>query len=396
MGFRPAGPGSPDLIDATRLKLQATSNLGLPEFGDDPFAQNFANLVDALNTDGELSEQGVQLSEEEILRLLRNRLELRGWLTGHPEILDEPIVQPIFLMGLPRSGTTFLQNLFDQDDGLRLLRTWETLRPCPPPAVEPDSVTPRIKAADRFLNRWRGDVENFDATHLMDVTGPDECAHIMSMAFTQAGFQNYAKVPSYFDWLLREADFQAAYRLHKTVLQLLQWRAPVRRWVLKYPNHMLAVGEIRAVYPDAACVVTHRDPVQTLASLCALTEQYRAARYDTNDRVTLGREMLEFVRAHIDRFMVYRGGAGDAGIIDVDYYRLLADPISTVADIYDRTGMVMPDTVRDRLAVWTDANPKGHRGRHEYRLADYGLDAGELDTVFTDYRRRFGVRSEIS
>jgi hypothetical protein len=384
-----------NLFDPAALKQRAAAELGLPEFGNEPFAENFARLITALNTDGQLSDQGAQLSEEEILRLLRNRLELRAWLTGHPEILDETISQPIFLMGLPRSGTTFLQNLFDHDDGLRLLRTWETLRPCPPPAAEPGSVAPRIEAAHRFLNRWRGDVENFDATHLMDVTGPDECAHIMSMAFTQAGFQNYAKVPSYFDWLLGNADFQAAYRLHKTVLQLLQWRAPARRWVLKYPNHMLAVADIGAVYPNAVCVVTHRDPVQTLASLCALTEQYRAARYDTNDREALGSEMLEFVRAHIDRFMAYRDSAGDVGrIIDVDYYRLVADPVSTVADIYRRTGMTMPDTVRDRLANWTDANPKGRRGRHEYRLADYGLEAGEIGAVFADYRRQFGVKLE--
>jgi hypothetical protein len=382
------------LIDAALLKQQAASGFGLTEFGDDPFAENFARLIQALNNDGELSEQGVLLSKEEILRLLHNRLELTGWLSDHPEILHEPIEHPIFLMGLPRSGTTFLQNLFDHDDGLRLLRTWETLRPCPPPAAEPDSVALRIKAADQFLNRWRGDVENFDATHLMDVTGPDECAHIMSMAFTQAGFQNYAKVPSYFDWLLREADFQAAYRLHKSVLQLLQWRAPARRWVLKYPNHMLAIADIRSVYPEAVCVVTHRDPAQTLASLCALTEQYRAVRYDANDRLALGQEMLEFVRAHIERFMAYRDGAGDQGIIDVNYYRLVADPVSTVADIYRRTRMAMPDTVRGRLANWTNANPKGRRGRHEYRLADYGLEAGALDAAFAGYRKRFGVRSE--
>jgi hypothetical protein len=381
---------------AQSLKQRAAAELGLRAFGEDPFAENFARLIAALNDDGELSEQGFTLSKEETLRLLRNRLEVRAWTERNPEILDDPIERPIFLMGLPRSGTTFLQNLFDHDENLRLLRTWETLRPCPPPAAEPDSAAPRIAAADRFLNRWRGDVENFDATHLMDVTGPDECAHIMSMSFTQAGFQNYAQVPSYFDWLLREADFQAAYRLHKTVLQLLQWRAPARRWVLKYPNHMLAVADIRAVYPDAVCIVTHRDPAQTLASLCALTEQYRAARYETNDRLALGREMLGFVRAHIDRFMAYRDRVGGEGIIDVDYYRLVADPVSTVVDIYGRTGMMVPDTVRSRLASWTDANPKGHRGRHEYRLADYGLDADALDAVFDDYRRRFGVRPEVA
>jgi hypothetical protein len=382
-------------LHASDLKQRAATELGLVEFGEDPFAENFSRLIAALNNDGEQSEQGVALSEAEMLRLLRNRLEVRAWTERHPEIIGEPIARPIFLMGLPRSGTTFLQNLFDHDESLRLLHTWETLRPCPPPAAEPNSVAPRIDAADRFLNRWRSDVENFDATHLLDVTGPDECAHIMSMAFAQAGFQNYVKVPSYFDWLLRDGDFAAAYRLHRIVLQLLQWRAPARRWVLKYPNHMLAIGAIRAVYPDALCVATHRDPARTLASLCALTEQYRAARYDTNDRPTLGGEMLRFVKAHIDRFLAYRDSAGgDEGIIDVDYYRLVADPVSTVASIYDRTDITMPNTVRARLGAWTEANPKGKRGRHEYRLLDYGLDTIAVDEVFADYRQRFGVRRE--
>jgi hypothetical protein len=382
-------------LDPTKLKRRAAIELGLLEFGEDRFAENFKRLIGSLNYDGEQSSQGVSLSEAEMLRLLRNRLEVRDWTARHHEILEEPIGRPIFLMGLPRSGTTFLQNLFDHDDRLRLLRTWETLRPCPPPAADLQSVTARIEAADRFLNGWRRDVPNFDATHLMDVTGPDECAHIMSMAFAQAGFQNYLKVPSYFDWLMAEGDFQAAYRLHKTVLQLLQWQAPRRRWVLKYPNHMLAVADIRAVYPDAICVVTHRDPPQTLASLCALTEQYRAARYDANDRHALGREMLHFVKAHTDRFLAYRNGpGGDDSFIDVDYYRLVADPLSTVAELYGRIGMTIPDRVRARLAVWTEANPKGKRGRHEYRLADYGLEVGTVAAVFADYRRQFDVRPE--
>jgi len=386
-----------NMLDPQLLKQRAAAELGLSEFGADPFAENFMRLIQALNSDGRQSEDGVALSEAEMLRHLRNRLEVQTWTERHPDILAQPIARPIFLMGLPRSGTTFLQNLFDHDNALRLTRTWETLRPCPPPVAEPESVAPRIDAADRFLNGWRHDVPNFDATHLMDVTGPDECAHIMSMAFAQAGFQNYVQVPSYFDWLLAECDFQAAYRLHKTVLQLLQWRAPRRHWVLKYPNHMLAVADIRAVYPDAICVATHRDPAQTLASLSALTEQYRSARYDTNDRKALGHEMLHFVKAHINRFMAYRDGpGGNDGIIDVDYYRLVADPVSNVAEIYERIGMAMPDSVRTKLAEWIEANPKGKRGKHEYRLADYGLDANAVDGVFADYRQRLDVRSEAS
>ncbi len=382
-------------MDPVSLKQKAATDFGLAAFGNDPFAENFTRLVGALNSDGVLSAEGVALSEAEIHRLLRNRLEIAQWLADHPEILDEAIEKPIFLMGLPRSGTTFLQNLFDQDDRLRLLRTWETLHPCPPPAADPASIAARIAAADEFLNGWRRDVANFDATHLMDVTGPDECAHLMSAAFTQAGFQNYLQVPSYFDWLLISADFTAAYRFHRSVLQLLQWRAPRRRWVLKYPNHMLAMADIRAVYPDAIFVVTHRDPAQTLASLCALTGQYRAARYGNQDRRGIGREMLHFVDRHLDRFLAFRASpGGNDNVIDVDYDRLVADPVRSVADIYGRVDMAMPNSVRKQLADWTRDNPKGRRGRHDYWLTDYGLDESSLSAVFAEYRKRFSILAD--
>jgi hypothetical protein len=157
------------------------------------------------------------------------------------------------------------------------------------------------------------------------------------------------------------------------------------------------MAEIRAVYPDAGFVATHRDPVQTLASLCALTEQYRSARYAEQDRREIGREMLDFVGRHIARFLALRDGPdGDAGVIDLDYYRLVADPADAVADIYARLDMAMPETVRRKLGDWIAANPKGKRGVHTYRLADYGLDADAVaaDPRFAAYRRRFAVGRE--
>jgi hypothetical protein len=382
-------------MQASSLKQQAAAAFGLAAFGDDPFAENFATFVAALNDDGVLSAAGRDLTEAEIQRLLCNRLEIRACLADRPAILNEAVDRPIFLMGLPRSGTTFLQNLFDHDDGLRLLRTWETLRPCPPPAADPGSVAPRIAAASAFLNQWRKDVENFDATHLIDVTGPDECALLLNIAFAEAGFQNYLKVPSYFDWLLDAGDLTPAYHFHRNVLQLLQFQAPPRRWVLKFPNHMLALAEIRAVHPDAIFIATHRDPVRTLASLCALTEKYRSARYDDCDRHALGREMLHFVGRHLDRFLAFRDGpGGNDGMIDVDYYRLVADPVTTVAEIYDRVGMEMSGPVRAQLAAWTEANPKGKRGAHAYSLTDYGLDFDAVNAAFELYRRRFEIGLE--
>jgi len=386
-----AGSGE---LNPDRLKSEAAAAHGLGNYGDDPFAEYFTRLVDALNQDGGLTTEGIAITEAEILGLLRNRLEVRQWLEQQPEIAREYIDRPIFLMGLPRSGTTFLHHLFDHDPRLRLLRTWETLRPCPPPALDPASVTARLEVARKFVGQWQSDVVDFDATHLLDVDGPDECALVLNQVFAQAGFQNYLKVPSFFRWLYESANYKSVYRYHKSVLQLLQFRAPPRRWVVKYPNHLLAMGEIRRVHPGALFVVSHRDPVRTLASLCDLTHQYRSPRYADNDRSGIGREMWEFVQKHVDRLLAFRAGETYTGVVDVDYYRLVDAPVATVEAVYGAMGWEMPEAVRATLADWIQRNPKGKRGAHEYRLEDYGLDADAVEAGFAEYRRVFGIPFE--
>jgi hypothetical protein len=383
-----------DLLEPDRLKEEAASALGLSEFGDDPYAEHFTRFVDALNNDGGLTPEGAAATEAEILSLLRNRLEIRAWFAAHPEIAEEPIDRPIFLMGLPRSGTTFLHHLFDHDPGLRLLRTWETLRPCPPPSVDPASVETRLAAARQHVGQWQTGVVNFDATHLMDADGPDECALILNQVFAQAGFQNYLKVPTFFRWLYDSADYDSVYRYHRLVLQLLQWQAPPRRWVLKYPNHLLAMGSIRHLHPDTLMVLSHRDPVRTLASLCDLTHQYRAPRYADNDRGGVGQEMWEFVQKHVDRLLAFRRSGSDTKIVDVDYYRLVDDPVATVESVYAAMGWEMPAPVRAKLADWTRRNPKGKRGAHMYSLKDYGLDFDQVEAGFSEYRRLYDIPIE--
>jgi len=380
-------------LEPENLKRQAAAAFGLADFGVDSFAEYFSRFLEALNHDGALTDEGVAITEAEILGLLRNRLEVRSWLEKRPEIADEEISAPLFLMGLPRSGTTFLHHLFDHDPRLRLLRTWETLRPCPPPALDPVSVTTRLEAARQFVGQWQTDVVNFDATHLLDADGPDECALVLNQVFAQAGFQNYLKVPSFFRWLYESADYELVYRYHRSVLQLLQFRAPRRRWVVKYPNHLLAMPEIRRIHPDALLVVSHRDPVRTLASLCELTHQYRSPRYADNDKVGIGQEMWEFVQKHVDRLLAFRA-RGDEAVVDIDYYRLVENPVATVETVYAAMGQEMPDPVRLTLADWTRRNPKGKRGAHEYRLEDYGLDPDRVEAGFADYRRLYDIPKE--
>lgn len=383
-------------ISAHELRRQAAALAGQAEYGPDPYAENLDRLLASLATQGDLTPQGVAMTQGEFTGYLYNRLQIQHWLKEVPEIARQPIERPIFFLGLPRSGTTFLLNLFDHDERLRLLRTWEALQPAPPPALDPESVSRRIERARQHLGQWTSDVEGFEAMHLLDVEGPDECTMLLSNAFAQAGFDNYLQVPGWFDWMVESCDFEAAYRLHKQQLQVLQWGAEPRRWALKYPNHVLAMDAIRRVYPDAAFVFTHRDPDVTLASLCSLTFELRSARIAHNDRHEVGAQMTRFVLKHMQRIMEFRdsSAARDCLMVDVDYYRMVANPLVVVDEIYRAVGMSMSAAVEGRLAQWTAANPKGKRGAHRYAADQFGLQPARTAAPFTAYRERFGVARE--
>jgi hypothetical protein len=385
-------------IAADELRRAAALLANQPEFGPDPFAENLERLLAALDEGGALTASGLEITRAELTGYLRNRLDVQRWLREVPEIESQTVENPIFFMGLPRSGTTFLLNLFDHDPRLRLIRVWEGREPTPPPALDPTSVARRIEAARLFVGQWQGDVEGFDALHLLDADGPDECTMLLAIVFAQAGFPNYLNVPGWFDWMVESLDFEAAYRLHKQQLQILQWQAPARRWALKFPNHVLAIPAIRRVYPDASFVFTHRDPDTALASLCSLTHEFRSARSERNDRGAIGEEMSAFVAKHIERILEYRapGAMGESAVVDVDYYRMVADPVGVSEEVYRGLGMSMSPEVEERLARWTQANPKGKRGAHRYAAADFALDSRRTEDVFSAYRARFGVRREAS
>jgi hypothetical protein len=239
------------------------------------------------------------------------------------------------------------------------------------------------------------EVPGFESLHLYDEDGSEECHAFLEQSFGAAGLNNLYRVPDYFDYLLDEADLAASYRVHRRQLQLLQWRQPRRPWTLKYPNHLLAIPEILQVYPDARLVMTHRDPVQTLASIANLSARLRDARCDGPvDRRDVGRDMRHFVRRHIDRLMSAVDGPYGDRIVHVDYYALVDDPAAVMPAIHAGLGIESPASVRRAVAEWHGANPKNARGANLYGCAEFGLDEDALAEEFRDYRDRFDIPRE--
>jgi Sulfotransferase family len=382
------------MLEAGAIIAQAEDRVGISD-SDPSVRVNLERLVDSLNRNGGLSENGAALTRRHFASDTINRLEGLKWLRDHPEIADEPIAAPIFLMGLPRSGTTYLQYLFDRDPRFRLIRTWESLTPSPPPGFDQESA--RRRKAD-WAERRRRDhptFEGFDALHLIDEGGSDECHAFLEQSFGAAGLHNLFRVPDYFDYIMNELDVVETYRIHKRQLQLLQWRSPPRPWALKYPNHVIAMNEILKVYPDARFVMTHRDPIQTVASISRMTFGLRGVRTGNMvDPTQVGSEMMHFIRRHIDRIMEFDRSEQGGRVVHVDYYALVEDPVSAMQKIFAGLGIDAPHEVVEAVGQWRRANPKNARGRNEYTLEQWGLEADAAAERFGDYMRRFAIPRE--
>jgi len=381
------------MLNADSIISAAEAKVGITD--TDPTArENLTRLVASLHATFPMSAEGEAKIRDMFLMDATNRLESQRWVRDYPEITDEPVEAPVFLTGLPRSGTTYFQYLFDRDHRFRLIRTWQSILPSPPPGFDEASVQ-RRRAAWAEIQQASDQVEGFEALHLYDDDGSDECHAFLQQSWGAAGLHNLFRVPAYFDWLMDGLDVIETYRIHKRQLQCLQWRLERKPWALKYPNHVIAMNEILQVYPDARFAMTHRDPAQVVGSICKMTWSLRSLRSsEPVDRHQVGADMLPFIQRHIDRIMAFDRGPNSDRVVHADYYKLVADPVSEMRRIHAGLGLETPDDVTKAVTDWHAANPKNARGKNEYSLAQYGLDADAVREQFKTYIDRFAIPTE--
>lgn len=378
-------------VEVVLEKANALSAVADPTPG--LFADNLDLLINSINEEAQMSDAGVAACTWMLASAQAKRNEVSHWCASEPLIAQQPVDRPVFLTGLPRSGTTYFQYLFDREPSLRMMRTWEGDSPCPPPASDPASAKARRdRCAEQHRQRREQDGGASDSFHLSDPDGPQECVMIIDQTFGNAGHYWTFRVPGYFDRVFDTIDMIACYAHHKRVLQTLQWQAPPTRWALKWPCHLLALDNILGVYPDAAMVVTHRDPVAVLASNCSYSAFLRAKFSDSVDRTEIGQQMKDLVGRHIRGLVDFDANRSDSlPIAHVDYRQVVADPAAAMVDVYRSLDLELTPEVRRSIAMWRSENPPGKRGVHTYDLSDYGLNADEVAEEFDYYTERFDL-----
>jgi hypothetical protein len=390
------GPTPIPRLDEASLLEQASRRTGLGDFGDAGFREPLGLFVAALEEEAELTPVGRALARHELLGLLGNRLEIEETYRREPEIADQALAPPIFVTGTGRSGTSILHELLAQDPAHRVLLSWEALHPCPPPRSESYASDPRIRRAEREVRLWERIAPRYRSMHENGARVPQECIYLTAHCFVSDLLSGMYAVPSYAAWLAR-ADLRAAYRIHRRLLLLLQWRHRGERWVLKAPSHLWALESLLAVYPDARIVQTHRDPLAVIASMTSLMATLRWMRSDRVDPVALGERTLRSVGYMLEQSLRVR----DAGrlppeqVCDVRYADFLADPIASVAAVYDHLGLSLGAEAESRMRAYLAAKPKDRHGAHAWRLTDTGLDVDAARERFAAYRERFGVPAEV-
>jgi hypothetical protein len=373
------------------LLARASAATGLDDFGDDIFREGLERLVAAGDSEARLNDAGRAMFDGQIVMLLTKRLEVEDWYARHPEIGEQEIAAPLFVLGLPRTGSTALHCLLGEDPAVRVMRNWECMNPCPPPETVTYDTDPRIalmdeqmKLRDRMTPRMKQMLPSTSVS-------PTEDQLTMGYNFVSQIFQASFRIPSYAQWLYYDADLEPTFRYVKRVLKLLQWRCPPNRWRLKNPTYSMFIDALDKVFPDARYCMTHRDVANVIPSVADLYFEMHKPGTDQVDKPWLGAINREFGLLGMERMIGFRDAGNEHRFFDIHFAPFQKDPFPTMAKLYAFLGEEFTPEAEARMRAWRANTPRDKHGRHEYDGADYGLSTAELRETFRFYTERFGV-----
>ncbi len=383
-------------LDESSLHKAASKNTGLSDFGDSHYREGLTRLLHSFEEEADLSIIGRVIARANSIELLENRLQMIEVHKQHPEIAQGEIRHPIFIVGMPRTGTSILHELMSQDPNLRTPLSWEVARSCPPPERSTYDTDPRIADVDAKFAQTDRLIPEFKKMHPLGAQLPQECVIITAHDFASLLFQTFYHVPGYAAWLQDEADMKPAYANHRRQLQLLQWHCPAEQWILKSPGHLWALPALLAEYPDAYLIQTHRDPIKIISSLSSLVTMLWSMGKRNVDTLEIAREWAPYIELALNRSVDAResGLINPDQVIDVHFGEFMSDTFGTIRSIYDRIGLKYTDEAETRMKNFLAQNPSDKHGKHTYRFSDTGLDLDEERSKMQHYQEYFGVPSE--
>lgn len=374
--------GSYDDIAAAAVRTTGLDDFGGP--GNMGHEEGLRLLVDDLaSPEAGLTGPGNYFQRGQVKSALVGRLLTQLRFAEHPEHADVPVERPIFVVGLPRTGTTALHRLLNADPRHQGLELWLTEYPQPRPPRETWEQDPVFKAMQAAFSEHHVENPEFMGIHYMDATSVEECWRLLRQTGKSISYESLANVPRYSAWLAGQ-DWTDAYERHRANLQLIGLNDPEKRWVLKNPSHLAALPALMKVYPDALVVYTHRDPVTSIASACSLSAESTAGHSTTFVGETIGRTQLAMLSRSWRSFMDARPQYDASQFVDVDYRSFVEDPVGTTRGIYEAFDLTWtPEAAAAVEEIDRESRSGGRRPSHRYSLEDYGLTEDQVRAAFS-------------
>jgi hypothetical protein len=387
-------PGVLDVsLTLDALRAAAIDKSGLRDFGDESFFQPLAALLQSLDGEARLSAAGRHGQFSRIVDLLVNRLRVEYWLRQYPQIREEIIAPPVVIVGLMRTGTTMLHRLLACDRRFHALLWYESRYPAPlGDGCDEQREDLRIPLAREEVRQMIAASPDLAAIHPLDACAADEEVMLLEHSFYSTVPESFAYVPGYARWL-EEHDNTPGYRYLHTLLQFLQWQKKRRgenaeRWLLKTPHHLHHLDILLEVFPGAAIIQTHRDPLQTIPSLCSMNYALASMGSDAVDAHALGQHWCDKFARSLRRAIAVRA-LQPGRFIDVMYSDTASDPAGTVQRVYDQLGLALGADTLSAMQAWLDDNRREDRDPHHYTLEQFGFTRDQLARDYALYRQHF-------
>ncbi|OCC23487.1 hypothetical protein MB02_12510 [Croceicoccus estronivorus] len=385
-------------LDAENLIETAIRQTGLSDFGTDDWREPFEILTRSLDREAELHIFGRIMTRNELINLLKARLQVEETYRLHPKIEDEVIDAPVFITGLGRSGTSILFELLSQDNQFGVPSSWEAMFPCPPPEATTYRTDPRAEAAHHLLTQWGRAAPPWQAMHESGGWIPAECVAVYEASFRSDNMPSKAPTAEYSMWLAT-ADMTPALEYYARVLKLLQWRNPRQHWLLKAPSHLAYLPTLFEVFPDARLIVTHRDPIKANASITNMLATLYWMRSDKPFNVKEFEALMtpDAVAARLERLIDWMdsGDVPASQVFASRYADLVENPERAITTLYDRMGLALQEQAAADIRSYIAHKPRHKFGVHSYEVGSEAEIARQRD-LFRRYQQRFDVPDEVA
>jgi len=366
------------------LHASAVKACGLDDFGvdDDNYREALGVLLESFRRDADLTELGSKMHRFFVRNALVARLVSEAAFKQYPQHAEVSVERPIFVTGLPRTGTTVIHRLLTADPTHLGLELWLAEFPQPRPPRETWSQNPVFQQLDAQFNKAHEENPDYTGLHYMTADEVEECWQLLRQSLHSVSYETLAHLPTYSRWLA-EQDWSKSYRRHRKNLQLIGLNDRDKRWVLKNPSHLFALDALFAAYPDALVVQCHRPAETIMASMCSLAQHTTEGWSNNFTGDVIGRDSLETWSRGLGLFDIERAKHDPAQFCDVDYFEFVKDPIAAVEGIYRRFGIDFTDAARTAMTDMHTQSQKGPRApKHTYALADYGLTDAQVKSRF--------------